>query len=81
MPQWPTEDWMSHVLRTLLGLMEPYATMTPDHALSKLIDDWATGRDAGALQAELQAAVAIHLQSTKPLRKILKQLYDEGTTP
>ena len=57
-PEWPTEKWQDFVLRTLLGLMEPYASMTSDHALVRLIEDWGNAGDAGALQAELQSAVA-----------------------
>ena len=79
--KWPDEEWQRYVLTTLLPLMNSYSSLTMDHALVKLVEDWTSGSNAGTVQSEVQAAVSAHLLAARPLRKMLKLLYEEGVAP
>lgn len=67
----PASDWQERVLKVLLPHIYDCG---PDEALAKLVEDLQTPEGANDLASRVQAAIAVHIKSSRRLLRSIKAL-------
>jgi hypothetical protein len=67
----PSSDWQERVLKVLLPHIYDCG---PEEALSKLVEDLRTPEGASDLASRAQAAIAVHIKSSRRLLRSIKAL-------